>query len=159
MKPVSFPALFGLAIALSGCVNQAIWYKPNVSPSLNVSDRTDCEVEAAQTVPSNTQVRTTPSFTTPTYVDCYGGFCSVTGGDQVGGKTYSVDTNKDLRDRVMRQCMAKRGWQVVTLPYCGAGEQKAYKADPARYRVPGKLSAGACVIYDTTIKDFVIFAP
>lgn len=90
------------------------------------SDSTDCEVFATRQVPVSTQVGTTPTYTTPVNTSCYNyGYsvqCTTTGGQVYGGTAYTYDANAGLRERVGIQCMASRGYQVVTYEFCSDAE-------------------------------------
>lgn len=101
------------------------------------------------------------AFTTPSNVSCNPttSSCTVTGGQTIGGQTYTVDVNAGLRSQVIRQCMAKRGWQLVTLPNCSAERYSAYLADPAKYRAPRSITAESCAVLDQSRNEWVIFTP
>lgn len=92
--------------------------------SLN-RDMTNCQVEAAQRVPQQQVLHTTPSFTTNTQTYCNRigtqTFCNTTGGNTIGGQVYSTDANAGLRGRVYHQCMANNGYRYVNLPPCPDG--------------------------------------
>jgi len=85
--------------------------------------------------------------------------CSAYGGNTYGGQTYSVDANAGLRQNVIQQCMAKRGWQLVNLPPCGVNEHNTYLENPAAYRKPKSVDATSCAILDQARNEWVIFTP
>ena len=150
------------AVLLSGCATSVpIWYKANTPPSRSLHSATDCEIHGVQSVPASNHVRTTSTFQTPTHVRCnpVTNSCTASGGDTIGGQTYTVDVNADLRAKVVRQCMAKRGWQLVTLPTCGVPQHTAYNEAPDKYRAPKGITAESCAILDRARNEWVIFTP
>jgi len=142
--------------------NSNYQHKP-VTLGQKAKDLTDCAVKAAQSVPVNTAIKTTPRYTTP--VSCsssgsiyggysgyssYGGSTYCTGGQTYGGQTYSYDANEGLRDTVFNQCLSDKGYQTITspIPVC-APEQI-----PAGYVNKNtkilKPVSGACIIEPKT---------
>lgn len=121
--------VFSLLLVLAGCAPSQFtgYWRSGVTVAQQQNDLTNCQVRAANQVPVSTQVRTTPTYTTPENTSCYNiGYsvnCTTTGGQVYGGDTYSYDVNADLRQRVVGQCMARRGYQAVTLPICGDEER------------------------------------
>lgn len=140
--PVSkYPVRFAiLPLCLMGCeVDDGLEYdfvKKGATVSQRDIDFTDCEVAAVNKVPPSMKVATTPSYTTPvtvtpTHTNCYGYGYSVScynyggtvyGGQTYGGEVYSYDANQDLRDRVLLQCMAQKGWEPVGVRRCTDAE-------------------------------------
>ncbi len=105
-------------LALAACAPLGTYYKEGVTQSRLNKDLTNCEVSAAQQVPPNKQIRSTPIYVTPVTTTCEAGKCTSIGGYVRGGHVYSVDTNKALRGRVKAQCMSSKGYQYVDLPRC-----------------------------------------
>ena len=100
-------------------------YKTGASFSSTNNDITNCQVEAAQRVPQQQVVQTTPSYTTNTQTFCNRigtqTLCNTTGGQTIGGNTYSTDANAGLRSRVFYQCMANKNYRYVNIPPCPEG--------------------------------------
>ena len=67
----------------------------------------ECEIKAANLVPANVVVSSTPGYQAP--VTCTAGSCS--GGWGYGGTVTSSDTNEALRFEVYNQCTAEKGYQ------------------------------------------------
>ena len=105
-----------------------------------------CDVSAAQQVRVNSQIGQTSTYTSPTQTGCYGGYntvnCYTTSGNIVGGSLYSYDANADLRGRVVAQCMAERGFAMVSLPQCS---QSQLANGIPRYQSIPQLATNACV--------------
>ena len=132
-------ASFVVFLGLMGCVAaqtpyeqyqagvplRAYPYKAGVSFARIDSDRTDCQIEAAQRVPQNIVVSTTPSYSTPVQTTCNQigtqTFCNQTGGQTYGGQTTSSDANAGLRVRAYGQCMANKNYRFVDIPACPQG--------------------------------------
>lgn len=100
-------------------------YKAGASSSVMINEATDCQIEAAQRVPQNIVVSTTPSYSTPVQTTCNQigtqTFCNQTGGQTYGGQTSSYDTNAGLRVRAFEQCMVKKNYLFVDIPACAPG--------------------------------------
>lgn len=137
--------------AVSGCMEETMWYQAGVSPGKVYNDSTDCQVAAAQRVPVNSQLRQTPVFTTPVQTSCFGyGYsvsCTQTGGQTYGGDVYSVDANARLRSRVIGQCMMNRGYQLIKVRKC---EDKDLRNGVKRYAVLPQLSPNSCYVNTPT---------
>jgi hypothetical protein len=104
---------------------RAFPYKAGVGWAEIDRDKTNCEIEAAQRVPQNIVVQSSPTYTTPTQTYCNQigtqTFCNTTGGQTYGGQTTSSDANAGLRVRAYGQCMAQRGYRFVDIPACPPG--------------------------------------
>lgn len=125
---------------------QQIYWKNGTTSVQRSADFTPCEVEALRQVPAAMAVGQSPTYTlptysTPAYTSCNGaaygygyGYnyqsnCtttggSVSGGQTMGGQIYSYDANLGLRQRVGAQCLAQKGWQLVSLPTCTSDQTK-----------------------------------
>lgn len=128
----------GLAAAslLAACVvaSQPVYYayKANTTNAKKSDDFLNCQVEAANKVPVNqrvgtTPVYTTPVYTTPMYTTCTGYSCVTTGGqvmggDVYGGDVYSYDANEDLRIQVTLQCMQRKGYTMYDAKTCAPSQ-------------------------------------
>lgn len=147
---VAVPAL--LLALLSGCVSDTVWYQEGARPAVVNDAATDCAVEAVNRVPQNTQLGMTPVYTTPAQTYCTsGGFgsvnCTTYGGDVRGGDIYSYDANTGLRQQVMAQCMARRGYQLISLPVCAPEKVRNVEVDQSR--LP-KLTENSCLVQTST---------
>jgi len=104
---------------------RAFPYKAGVGWAQIDRDKTDCEIEAAQRVPQNIVVQTSPTWSTPTQTSCNQigtqTFCNTTGGQTYGGQTTSSDANAGLRARAYAQCMGRKNYRFVDIPACPAG--------------------------------------
>lgn len=120
--------------------------KSGVTVGRMQNDFLNCQIEAAQRVPQNMSVATTPSYTTPVQTQCYstgyGGVnCRQTGGQTYGGQTYSYDANANLRSSAEAQCLVRSGYRLATIPPCPA----TAKIKPPKAELY-KLSATTCYI-------------
>jgi hypothetical protein len=102
-----------------------MFYRGGVSFQRIANDNVDCQVEAAQRVPTQILVSQTPIYTSPASTICspIGGqlFCDQVGGRTYGGQIQSYDANSELRERAHMQCMARSGYRYVSIPACPAG--------------------------------------
>lgn len=116
--------LFILTLAgiLSACEGPLdVYYKPGVSVTRLQTDETNCEVKALKDAPVAQEIRQRPPVFYPGHPICNGyGQCWYRPGYWVDGGVYSVDVNKDLRNRVLTQCMAEKGYRPVSIPQCSS---------------------------------------
>lgn len=119
--------------------------KPGVTAGRMQSDFTDCKIEAAQRVPQQMTIATTPTYTTPVQTQCvnygYSVNCQTTGGQTYGGDTYSYDANVSLRAAAEAQCLSRNGYRLTTVPKCPVGA----KTKPIREQLYA-LSANTCYV-------------
>lgn len=106
----------------------AVVYKPGSTGEQRSAALLDCETQALAKVPRAIATGVTPTYTTPSNVQCYGSgayvSCQQYGGQTYGGNVYNYDANQDLRDRVSLQCLAQKGFQIISLPTCDAEQSK-----------------------------------
>lgn len=148
---------------LAGCGGQKYndVYAYKIEPTTKeqkAKDLLHCSVKAAQTVPTNTKVETTPRYTTP--VSCssytsYGGYIDTdcTGGQTYGGQTYSYDANATLRDKVYSQCMIDRGYLTTTTPIPLCEPEQIPTGYITAMTIVHEPKAGACAINGTDQYD------
>lgn len=125
-------ALLTGGLFLAGCViaSQPTYYayRQDTTNAQKSSDVVDCKVEAANRVPVNRQIGSTPVFHTPVTVTpmttmCSGYSCTTTGGQVIGGETYggqvySYDANNSLRQEVALQCLSRKGYSLIATTTC-----------------------------------------
>lgn len=125
LKPAIALALF----ALGGCSGYSGYYQAGQTVSRLSADQTACDVTGVQQVPPNTQLRrTAPTLIPPREICRSDGKCRVIPARYEPGDTYTVDVNEGLRNRVVAQCMAGRGYERVQVPGCSAQVARAAKA-------------------------------
>jgi hypothetical protein len=112
------------------------------------NDWLNCKIEAAQRVPQNMSIGTTPIYRTPVQTQCYsngygGATCTQTGGQTYGGDTYSYDANTKLRVDAQKQCLSRMGYRSAMIPKCSpsANIRQVSNTLPP-------LSAGTCYVAD-----------
>ena len=141
-------AISGFALALAACAPLSIYYRPGVPVARMQTDTTQCEVQALREAPVANQIRQRPPIYYPgtQYCDASGA-CVTRPGYWVDGGFYTVDVNRDLRARVQDLCMAKKGYQPVSLPNCPV--TLARSVAPDRTRILPALTEDSCAIrYD-----------
>jgi hypothetical protein len=148
MKSSALPLC--LALLLGGCISVDHWHKVGTTAQRSDQDFLDCRVRAVNSVPVNTQIRTTPTYTTPGKTKCSTDGkrtkCETTQPQIHGGETYSFDANADLRRDVLALCMRKKGYQLVSLPQCSRDEARLARPN-ARTTA---LQENSCVVETTT---------
>lgn len=130
-----------LFLVFAACGPVASFYREGVDVSRLASDQTACEVAALRDAPVANEIRQRPPIYYPPrqVCDAYGA-CYVYPGYWVDGPIYTVDVNKSLRDRLLTDCMAKKGYSLVSLPRCT-------QSTPAQTtsRLP-PLTSDSCII-------------
>lgn len=146
---MKIPYLFAVLALTAGCLPYNGYYKSGVAAGRLDADLTDCQVDAVNRVPPNTQIRTTPVTVIPGRKVCSEGevsakrpTCSYVPAQIHGGDTYTYDANEDLRKRVTGQCMTRRGYSRVKLPACTGAAARTAKA--TRQQVLPRLDASLC---------------
>lgn len=117
--------LVGIFLTTAACVpsTQTYLFKDGATVARADADIFDCKVEATQAVPQNTQLRSSPAYRTPLVTRCTEKRCYTTGGDLIGGNTYSYDANAGLRREYLARCLASKGYSATTLPVCPTDAQ------------------------------------
>lgn len=119
---------------------ETLYWQTGMTPAQQQRDQTNCRVNAANSVPVNTQIGTTPTYSTPVQTNCYNtGYsvsCQSTGGQVYGGNAYSYDANSRLRANVVQQCMADRGYQLISFPVCTDEERSGGEVLVGNSRLP-----------------------
>jgi hypothetical protein len=118
-------------ITMSACVPTGpveVVYKPGSTREQRMDVTTNCATLALARVPRAMASSVTPSYSTPSNVQCYstGNYtnCQETGGQTFGGNAYTFDANQELRDRVVMQCMRENGYTLISRPTCDAEQSK-----------------------------------
>lgn len=97
---------FAAAALVSGCVEQQVFVKQDVTYDRYERDFVGCSTKATQAVATNTQVGWAP------YVGIY-----------------SYDTNTALRVKNLELCMRDLGYQQVVMPFCAGDRQTRAMAE------------------------------
>lgn len=130
--------------ALVGC-SQQILYREGATTAQIDRARTDCTLEAQREAPVRTQTQILPGRWIPPRQTCDAtGACVTTPGYQSFPEFVTVDANAGTRDLLVRQCLARRGIDPVTLPLCDAAAKS--RATPGITRVLPPLTEASCVI-------------
>lgn len=137
-----------LGLTAGACGPMSIYHRPGVSVSRMQTETTECQVQALRDAPVANHIRQRPPVYFPGGRVCNAaGACWERPGYWMGGEVYTVDVNADLRARVTDMCMARRGYQPVSIPPCGDAVRKA--APPRQTTTLPDLTANTCVIrYD-----------
>lgn len=139
--------IIAAGLALAACGPLSIYYRPGVSVSRMQNDQIACEVRALKDAPVANQIRQRPPIYFPGRQYCNAGGCYTSPGYWMNGGVYTVDVNANLRGRVQDQCMARKGYQPISVPRCSSTIANAVPAQQTR-TLP-KLSENACAIrYD-----------
>lgn len=138
---IHLPAVLGF-LALSGCVAEpyTVAWRTGATAAQASDAQTDCMVEGANRVPQSIASYTTPVYRTPSNIQCtsygYTTSCYDYGGQVYGGDTRIYDANEELRGQVVRQCLARKGYSVVTFPACTSEQKKKGIVSIAANRLP-----------------------
>lgn len=103
----------------AACGPVATFYREGAPVARLNSDQTACEVAALKDAPVANEIRQSPPiFYPPRQVCNSSGACYTRPGYWVDGPIYTVDVNKPLRARVLNNCMAQKGYSLISLPRC-----------------------------------------
>ena len=148
-----------LLLPLAACDDLSLYYKSGATVQRMQVDQVDCEVQALRDAPVRTVVRRTPATWIPARRICdANGNCTTRGGYWEPGQVYTEDVNRGLRARVETLCMARRGYERVTLPGCPQSVRAAAGPATQTTRLP-PLSDRSCVIRDRQAKSWRIVTP
>lgn len=112
------PLLCALA-ALAACAPVSTYYKPGARVETVRKEELSCKVNALRQAPVANQTRQNPPVYVPPRRVCNsGGTCTTYGGYWRPGQVYTVDVNQALRGQLETSCMAKKGYQPLSLPEC-----------------------------------------
>ena len=107
-------------IALAGC-NYTLYHQAGKSFAERDADVTRCDVIALRKAPVETQILFTPPRQEERTICDDDGNC-ITETYWTKPEPYTVDPNKELRERVAMQCMLDKGYQQISLPSCDDGQ-------------------------------------
>lgn len=114
-------------LPIAGCITQGpdsvYLYKAHTTQKQKYEDMLACDIQAAKTIPPNTQVDTIPGYGSPVY--SIGD--QIFGGRYYGGSTYSYDANGPLRREVRSQCIAKKGYKILPAKLCNSWQSEHAK--------------------------------
>lgn len=153
MRNILVVGFVGLSL-LSGCGQpsapvMAYGYKSQKLETKEkiVADMLACRVQAANTIPPNIQITSTPGYSTP--VICNGYYCS--GGYSVGSETSSFDANTSLRTDVYNQCFYSKGYKTNTqpIPVCSPEQIPDGYGGPMTPLYPPET--GSCLIFGGSV--------
>ncbi len=132
-------------MTLSACQPLSIYYREGVSVAKADDDRLNCQVASLKDAPVASQTRYEPGYYIPPrqICDAYG-YCRYSGGYWTPGRTYTVDVNASLRRQLTDRCMARKGYQPVSIPLCPQSVENA--APIAATRTLPTLTPSSCAI-------------
>ena len=96
-------------LIVAACGPLPAYYKQGASVSRLEADTLSCETSALQQAPVANEIRQHPPVFYPGHRYCSGGDCYYRPGYWADGGIYSVDVNKQLRQRLETSCMASNG--------------------------------------------------
>jgi hypothetical protein len=135
-----------LSILLS-CAPAPQYYKAGETVVNRERAELDCKVQAARQVPVQTVTQVIPGQWLPPHKVCpTPTTCRMVPGRYLPPEFITEDANAELRTRVMRQCMADKGYGRVQLPPCPPAVAQAAAARPNA--VLPVLQKNACTFRD-----------
>lgn len=141
---IRFGTLAALALLVAGC-SETIYYQPGASTTETRADEIACGRIALAQAPVEKETEIIPGRYLPGPVVCdANNNCHRRPGRRLPPEIITRDVNEELRRLIARQCMAERGYDRVTLPYCS--EAVKAQVTPAITRRMPQLSGRACII-------------
>lgn len=139
-----FRGLAAASLLLAGaCGPLTTYYKPGAQVSRLESDTLACETSALKDAPVANEIRQRPDIFYPGHRYCAGGQCYYRPGYWADGGIYTVDTNRQLRQRLAKACMAAKGYQQVELKRCTG---QSTPAPAAAGSLLGPLDETSCAV-------------
>lgn len=136
-------ALLSLTV-LCACV-QEIYYREGMTTAEIRRASDACALEALDQAPVRTETRVLPGRFIPARTVCDGqGNCTTRPAHQEFPRFESFDANEDRRALLTRTCLASRGIDRVSLPYCDGRTRDA--VEPGVTRILPRLTDRACLI-------------
>lgn len=131
-------------VLLGACTPLDIYYKEGADVAQSEANLTQCQVSALAEVPRDIRTRYIPAQYAPYSACTAGGHCYRRYRMIRPPRTTSYDANADLRDNLVRQCMAMAGYRPISLPQCDA--VTARKTPLAATRTLPALTSKSCAI-------------
>ena len=127
-KLIALTTLLTLAGCQAGPLD--VLYKEGSTRSERQLAYDQCFISALKEVPQNMVTEVSGGDWIPGVVRCNTDSNNNTTCGEIGGYTtpidsYSYDTNKKLRDRVIDRCLADKGFSTIVRPVCKTREERA----------------------------------
>ncbi|WP_148234691.1 hypothetical protein [Pseudooceanicola batsensis] len=131
-------------VTLSGCA-QDIYFREGATVSEVRRAEDACALSARQAAPFRPRTILVPGPIVPARKVCDGqGNCQTRPAYQAPPEFETMDANAERRVLIARTCMAERGFDRVSLPYCSGAVRNAAPAAVTR-RLP-RLTGQSCII-------------
>ncbi|WP_240453906.1 hypothetical protein [Chachezhania antarctica] len=112
-------ALGAVLCVLAGCAPVSVFYRPGADGARTQFQTDQCRVTALRDAPVANQIRQYPPIFYPGTRFCdAAGNCAYSPGYWVDGGFETVDVNAPLRARLTTDCMARQGYQLISLKRC-----------------------------------------
>lgn len=131
-------------LVLSGCAPLDIYYRAGVPLAQQDADLTACRIHALRNVPPDIRRRHIPPVYDIRTICDASGACQSHRVLISPGSFEDYDANEQLREAATRQCMAREGYQKLSIPRCDAATTDATPPMPTRVMPP--LTADSCAI-------------
>ena len=139
---------------LGACAPIGLYYKPGAPVALADRALLDCKVVAVNKVPVHPVTRVIPGPRLPPRQVCdANGNCTLFPGQHLPPEIVTEDANAGLREQVVAQCMADKGYQFVRIPACSAGISDA--VTPQQTTVYPRLRENSCVVRKSGVWQIV----
>lgn len=130
-------------LMVAACGPLTAFYKPGAEVARLEADTLTCESRALEKAPVANEIRQRAPMFYPGHRYCVSGHCFYRPGYWADGGTYTVDTNRQIRQRLAKSCMADKGYQQVELKRC-SGQSSAAAA--AASDLLGPLDESSCAV-------------
>ena len=138
-------AAAALALLIAGC-SETIYYQAGATTASARADEVACGRIALAPAPVAREREIIPGEDVPGPVICdANNNCRRTPGRRLPPRVIVRDVNEELRRLIGRQCMAERGYERVSLPYCSEAVQAQVTPAVTR-RMPALTTGRACII-------------
>lgn len=132
-------------IVLGACASQQIYYRQGATTAAIQRTQDQCLLQAQDRAPIDRKTRMIPGRFIPERQVCNAkGECVIRPAYQSFPEFETYDANADRRAILARTCMAERGLDRVSLPYCDASVKNAVPV--AVTRTLPRLTETSCII-------------
>ena len=144
MKFVRLVIALASLCALAAC-SQQIYYREGATTADVKRAQNSCALQALEQAPVKTRTRIIPGRFVPERKVCDAdGNCTIYPAYEEFPEYETYDANADERALLTRSCLAARGFDRVSLPYCDAAQRSGVV--PGVTRTLPRLTEQSCII-------------
>jgi hypothetical protein len=120
-----------IVLMLGGCQTgpRPSLYKAGTTYTQRQSEYDSCKIQSFSQIPQNVATNIVGGYSNPGTVYCNkignGVTCNNVGAVNIPARAESYDVNQGLRDRFIADCMANKGYRIVTRNVCSTEKERS----------------------------------